>query len=98
MKCPYCKSKNLYLKRTFPTEIYSCKDCEKKIQHLRKCGLNNRQIEKVIKRKERQKMIWICEMEDATWRFSTKELAEECARFFRVRRRSQYLLCRNFGR
>ena len=27
-------------------------------------------------------MIWICEMEDATWRFSTKELAEECARFF----------------
>lgn len=27
-------------------------------------------------------MIWICEMEDATWRFSTKELAEKCARFF----------------
>lgn len=27
--------------------------------------------------------VWLCEMEDATWRFSTKELAEKCARFFK---------------
>lgn len=27
-------------------------------------------------------MIWICEMEDSIWKFSTEELAKECARFF----------------
>lgn len=49
MKCPYCKSKNIYLKRTFPTEKYGCIDCEKKIEYLRECGFNDKQIEKVIK-------------------------------------------------
>lgn len=53
MKCPRCKGKNLYLKRTFPTERYGCKDCEKEIQYFRKHRLNNKQIEEAIKRKER---------------------------------------------
>lgn len=49
MKCPYCKGKNIYLKRTSPVEKYGCRDCEKKIKYLRECGLNDKQIEKVIK-------------------------------------------------
>ena len=49
MKCPYCKGKNLYLKATFPVEKYGCRDCEKKVKYLQKCGLNDKQIEKVIK-------------------------------------------------
>ena len=50
MRCPYCKGKNLYLKQTSPVEKYGCRDCENKVEYLRKCGLNNKQIEKVIKR------------------------------------------------
>ncbi len=49
MKCPYCKGKNLYVKRTFPVEKYGCRDCEKKVKYLRECGLTDKQIEKVVK-------------------------------------------------
>lgn len=49
MKCPYCNSKKLYLKRTFPFEKYGCRACEKKVQFLRECGLNEKQIEKILK-------------------------------------------------
>ena len=49
MKCPYCKGKNLYLKRTWPTEQYGCLDCEAKVKYLRECGLNDKQIERAIK-------------------------------------------------
>lgn len=48
-KCPYCKGKNLYLKRTSPMEVYGCKDCEKKAKYLEEQGLTRKQIEKVIK-------------------------------------------------
>ena len=50
MKCPYCKGKNLYLKRTSPDVKYGCRDCEKKVKYLRECGLTDKQIEKVLKR------------------------------------------------
>jgi transposase-like protein len=49
MKCPYCKGKNLYLKRTSPVVKYGCRDCEKKVKYLRECGLTDKQIEKVLK-------------------------------------------------
>ena len=49
MKCPHCKGKNLYLKRTFPVEIYGCRDCEKSANYLRKCGLTDKQIKKALK-------------------------------------------------
>lgn len=48
MKCPYCKGKNLYLKRTWPTEKYGCRDCEKKIKFLREKGLSEKEIKKLI--------------------------------------------------
>ena len=48
MRCPYCKGRKLYLKRTFPVERYGCRDCEKKIKYLRKCGLNNEQIKRLV--------------------------------------------------
>lgn len=48
MKCPYCKGKNLYLKRTFPMEKYGCKDCEKKIEIMRKNGTGEDDIRKII--------------------------------------------------
>jgi glutaredoxin len=43
-KCPYCKGKNLYLKRTSPMEAYGCRDCEEKAEYLLKCGLTKKQI------------------------------------------------------
>lgn len=49
MKCPYCKGKKLYLKRTSPVEKYGCRDCEKKSEYLKKLHLTNKQIEKVLK-------------------------------------------------
>lgn len=49
MKCPYCKGKNLYIKRTWPTEVYGCKDCEAKIKYLRECGLSENQIKGLFK-------------------------------------------------
>lgn len=49
MKCPYCKGRNLYVKRTWPMIVYGCKDCEEKVEYLRECGLSDEQIEKVIK-------------------------------------------------
>jgi hypothetical protein len=48
MKCPYCKGKNLYLKRTWPMEVYGCRDCEKKTAYMRECGMTDRQIKKVL--------------------------------------------------
>ena len=46
--CPYCKGKNLYLKRTWPQEKYGCRDCEKKIKYLREQGLSDIQIKKLF--------------------------------------------------
>lgn len=48
-KCPYCKGKNLYLKRTSPVNVYGCRDCEKKVRYLKELGLTKEQIKKVIK-------------------------------------------------
>lgn len=50
MKCPYCKGKNLYLKRTSPVEQYGCGDCEKKIKLLRDDGVSEATIRKMFKR------------------------------------------------
>lgn len=33
----------------FEEVINGCRDCEKKVKYLRECGLNDKQIEKVIK-------------------------------------------------
>ena len=49
MKCPYCKGKNLYLKRTSPVVKYGCKDCEKKAKHMEELGFSKEQILKIIK-------------------------------------------------
>ena len=48
MKCPYCKGKNLYLKRTWPTEKYGYRDCEKKIKFLKDKGLSEGEIKKIF--------------------------------------------------
>lgn len=47
-KCPYCKGKNLYLKRTSPIEKWGCKDCEKKIKIMRENGMSDKDIKKII--------------------------------------------------
>ena len=49
MKCPYCKGKNLYLKRTFPVETYGCRDCEKRAKKLRELGLSEKEIKAFLK-------------------------------------------------
>lgn len=49
-KCPYCKGKNLYLKRTSPVEQYGCRDCERKIEKLRAAGMSDREIKDFFKR------------------------------------------------
>ena len=49
MKCSYCRGKNLYIKRTSPVVQYGCRDCENKVKYMRQCGMNDKQIEKVIK-------------------------------------------------
>lgn len=49
-KCPYCRGRNLYLKRTWPTEQYGCRDCEEKIEQLRESGLSESQIRKLFDR------------------------------------------------
>jgi len=48
MKCPYCKGKNLYLKRTFPWDQYGCRDCEKKVELLRSEGVSEKTIRKMF--------------------------------------------------
>ena len=48
MKCPYCKGKNLYLRRTSPMEQYGCRDCDKKVKLLREKGLTDKEIRKII--------------------------------------------------
>ena len=48
-KCPYCKGKNLYLKRTSPMEVYGCRDCEKKVKYMQEQGLSKQQMDKIIK-------------------------------------------------
>lgn len=47
-KCPYCRGDNLYLKRTWPTEAYGCRDCERRIAMMRKEGLTDKQIKRII--------------------------------------------------
>lgn len=47
-KCPNCKGKNLYLKRTNPVEKWGCRDCEKKIKILRSKGMRDNEIKKII--------------------------------------------------
>lgn len=47
-KCPHCRGKNLYLKRTSPMDAWGCKDCEKKVKYLGKQGLSKKQIKKVF--------------------------------------------------
>lgn len=49
-KCPCCKGKNLYLKRTWPNDVYGCKDCESKIAYMKKCGMTEKQIKKLFER------------------------------------------------
>lgn len=49
-KCPHCRGKNLYLKRTWPTEVYGCRDCEAKIKYLRECGMTDEQIKKLYRK------------------------------------------------
>lgn len=48
MRCPYCKGKNLYLKRTSPMTVYGCRDCEHKVKLLREKGLSDSEIKKVL--------------------------------------------------
>ncbi len=48
-KCSYCNGKNLYLKRTSPTEKLGCRDCENKVKLLEAKGLNRAEILKIIK-------------------------------------------------
>lgn len=50
MRCPYCHGKNLYLKRTWPTEVHGCRDCEAKIKYLRKCGMTDEKIKPLFKK------------------------------------------------
>ena len=51
-KCPYCKGKNIYLKRTWPEEVYGCRDCDKKVKLLRDKGLTESEIRQIITREE----------------------------------------------
>lgn len=53
MKCPYCKGKNLYIKRTSPVEQYGCRDCEKEIEYLKSCGMKPEEIKKLFKWRKR---------------------------------------------
>jgi hypothetical protein len=48
-KCPYCGSKELYTKRTFPVEKYGCRCCDKKVKIMQESGMERKQIMKVIK-------------------------------------------------
>ncbi len=47
-KCPYCKGKNLYLKRTSPIEKLGCRDCDKRIEVMRDSGMSDSDIKRVI--------------------------------------------------
>jgi peptide subunit release factor 1 (eRF1) len=51
MKCPYCNGKNLYRKRTWPAEKYGCRDCEKEVEYMKRCGMTDEQIETLFKRR-----------------------------------------------
>ena len=48
-KCPYCKGKDLYLKRTSPVEKYGCRDCDKRVKVMRRNGMSDKEIMKVIR-------------------------------------------------
>ena len=48
-KCPYCKGKNLYLKRTSPLIFMVVKDCEKKVKYLKEQGMSIEKIKKFFK-------------------------------------------------
>lgn len=49
MKCPYCKGKNLYLKRTWPIRGYGCRDCERKVKSLRDAGVDEKVVREFFK-------------------------------------------------
>ena len=51
-KCPYCRGKNLYLKRTSPVEVLGCRDCDKTVRFLKEKGLSMKEIKKVITKKK----------------------------------------------
>jgi transposase-like protein len=48
-KCPYCRGKNLFVKRTSLFLVFGCRDCDKKVDILRSKGLKDKDIVKIIK-------------------------------------------------
>lgn len=57
-KCPYCGGKNLYLKRTWPEEQYGCRDCEKEVAYMKKCGMDEYQIKNLFAKRKKMRGIW----------------------------------------
>ena len=49
-KCPYCKGKNLYPRRTSPMLVMGCRDCDKRVDIMQKNGMSKRDILKVLSR------------------------------------------------
>ena len=49
-KCPYCRGKNLYIRRTSPMLVLGCKDCEAKAKLMEKSGMQKSDILKVLRR------------------------------------------------
>lgn len=54
MKCPYCKGKDLYLRRTWPNDVYGCRDCDKEVEYLKGCGMTEEQIKTLFERKKKR--------------------------------------------
>ncbi len=50
-KCPHCRSKELYLKRTSPMDVWGCRNCERKIKILRERGFTDKEIKALICRR-----------------------------------------------
>lgn len=48
-KCPYCKSKDLHIKRTSPALVYGCKACEKRVEIMARNGMSKADILRVLK-------------------------------------------------
>lgn len=48
-KCPYCKGKDLFIKRTSPFLTYGCRACDRRVDIMRKNGMKDKDIVKVIK-------------------------------------------------
>lgn len=51
-KCPYCQCGNLYLKRTSPTEMWGCRECESKAALMLKHGMSKKEIIKVLSKED----------------------------------------------